>query len=447
MRHLQEMALEWGRKRRSPQTGYVHHFYQAQETETPVTIPIVENFLFALALLRTRSVDSINEAKVLLNGLLHFQNQNPGQIGEGNFPLYLHEFPLCRDREVGVHVAAVMVWILKHFHHVLGQELRKRLEHAFIAVVNHALKTHAAKATSYPIAIKIAATAKAGGALLQHQDLEEAGTALLDRLSEEPDLRHWFCPASIGTILLALSMIYPSIKQSPWNLFWKHVDQTWHRQTGCYIGPALKVWQLEEQPQVTTYDLFLGCSNGNFADRIQKDSPVHLEGVMIQPTEDVLEPISYPLQLDGEVDGNTWMLFHGADFAYSLTTKKKEALSLPTEKGFHSFYFIWGDLRRNHTFVCQNEHLIDIHSKMTPDGIHLWGNLDQPLESEDREKNREIVFFTDVHQDSEFLVSGQKASTFRLGETISYRSHQLLLTLKFNLEEGEGRFLGHRMLK
>ena len=142
MRQLIELAINYGRKRQSSQTGYLHYCYGVHEQEIHLPIPVVENFLFALALLRSRLIDNVTEAKLILEGLLHFQNRQPENPMAGNFPIYLHEFPVCNDRFAGIQVAGVIYWILKLYHQGLGQELKKRLEEAFLSAVNHALRMH-----------------------------------------------------------------------------------------------------------------------------------------------------------------------------------------------------------------------------------------------------------------------------------------------------------------
>src|SRR5438105_2193850 len=100
LKQLLEMALSAGRNWQSPQTGYVQYCYNIQDESRHDTIPTLENVLFAYALMRSRLADNINEAKDLLNRLLFFQNKE-NDASHGNFPIYLHEFPFCKDRLLG----------------------------------------------------------------------------------------------------------------------------------------------------------------------------------------------------------------------------------------------------------------------------------------------------------------------------------------------------------
>lgn len=442
MRQLVDMAVQSGRKRQNSQTGYIHHHYQTLDEETHLTIPLIENFLFVLALMRSRTIENVSEAKTILEGLLHFQNHSNDEMGMGNFPVYIHEYPACKDRFTAVQVAMAVYWILKLFHQVLGAEIKRRLESSFSAMLEHLLKTHTEREAPYPIALKIGAVCQAGGGLLQRSDLESNGKNLLDRLHSHPDRMSWYCPAAIGAILSALTLIYPRLSESPWSAFWKHLEDTWHKDTCCYVGPALKEWQYGEEPQVTLYDLFLGYFNGEFSARALKDSTVHLEAVLIPTIEDKFNALSYSQRVDSSLGDTSWHVCQNEHIAYCFVEKYLEPNS---NKGFHPLRIVWGDRQRVHTFVCQGGNSKQIDFSYVPGGVDIIFELDAIVESEDREKNREIIFFADIHEDLEILISGRKATTFSFGEEIILRSGPCELSLIFHLQEGEGRFLGHRM--
>src|SRR5690242_7429818 len=115
-----ELAIKAGRVRQSPLTGFVHHNYENSERAAE-TIPVYENFCFALALFRTKSVENVLEAKALLERLFAFQAL------EG-FPIYLHEFPQVKSRKLEQKLAIVAQFFLRDFSSVLGDFLRSKLE-------------------------------------------------------------------------------------------------------------------------------------------------------------------------------------------------------------------------------------------------------------------------------------------------------------------------------
>src|ERR1700737_1946760 len=110
IRQLTELAVNAGRSFQSSQTGFVHHYYHAENDQDAHAIPLLENFLFALALLRTKTAENMTEAKTMIDRLLWFQS--PCEESKGNFPIYLHDYPLCRDWWLGIHLLPVFFRIL-----------------------------------------------------------------------------------------------------------------------------------------------------------------------------------------------------------------------------------------------------------------------------------------------------------------------------------------------
>ena len=367
-------------------------------------------------------------------------------MGSGNFPIYLHEYPLCKDRFVGVHVSAVLFWILKQYHQVLGQDIKKRVENALSNAIEHSIKTHADKSAPYILAIKIGAVAKAAGQLLGNESFERAGESILEQAKSSADLLSWNCPASLGVILSALSMVYTNINGSPWSDFWRHVEFTWDRNTCSFAGPAVKEWQQGSEPQVTLYDFFMGYYGGVLPGRVQRPTPVHLEAMLIPQNDAFIQPFSLPFDLDQNLGIAKFHMHQNEFLSYCILESDKLTINPMWEKGVHSLRLAWGDPQRMHTFVCQGGNSQSISYKVSPNAIEMLFDLKMPAGVEDREKNREVVFFVDAHEGLDFLVSGHRSSTFKLDDVVTMQSDRLKLTLTYALVEGEGRFFGHRML-
>jgi hypothetical protein len=124
-----DLAVRAGRIRQSPRTKLVHHHFIDTATDT---IPFFENFCFAMALFRQRTVESILEGKEILERLLAFQ------IPEGNFPIYLHDFPRCYDPWMGLRIAPILIQIQRHFGAVMGAELKKKMAAALLELLKYA---------------------------------------------------------------------------------------------------------------------------------------------------------------------------------------------------------------------------------------------------------------------------------------------------------------------
>jgi hypothetical protein len=215
---LVNLAIAAARKRQSRETGFVHHSYETLESRD--TIPLFENFCFALALLKTRMVDHVFEGRALLEKLLPFQ------VGS-NFPIYIHEFPLCKDLKLGSKLYPVIFWILKEFAQILGEGLRDRLQNLLPLL-------------SQPMLIKEPSSPDEWAEFLILAQMEEA--------SLEPALTKW------------------------------------HPTLFCYVGHQK---QEKFEPAITLYDLFMGEFGGAFSSRSLQDHPVHLRASLIQPVPNI----------------------------------------------------------------------------------------------------------------------------------------------------------------
>lgn len=408
-KQLVEMAIACGRKRLSPQTGYIHHCYHALDEEVHYPIPLIENFLFALALIRSKTMENMNEGKAMIERLLPFQT------AEGNFPIYIHDFPVAKDRFLGVHLLPIFYWVLKNFHTILGSELKKNVENSAQRLLDYCLKTQKEIVPPAHLGIKIAAAAKAFG--------KPEGEELLKNIKKDPAT--WGCPAYLGDFLSALQMVYPSLKTSPWKDLWEHIDTTWHKGTGCFIGPSWKESQQGYEPQVTLYDFYTGALGDQFTLRLLLDQPVHLHAALIQSTEDRLV---------------------GNEHTYGCSLLSYDGKPLPTvEKWYHPLKIVWGTPKRAHTFVMQGGNAAILQGIRKDHEIEFVIDLGPMVNVEDRESSREVSFYFDVSEGTQIRIDGEASNTFKLGQVVEVMYGGLSLNVQFDLLEGEGHFFGHLM--
>lgn len=118
-----DLAVKAAKKRESKKTGFIHLFLGEQNSTD--TIPMYENFCFALSLFRLKTMESVGEARKIVERLLHFQNQ------EGFFPSYLHEYPYANEVSNSLKIATVLKLILLHFSSVLDVRLKEKIQHAY----------------------------------------------------------------------------------------------------------------------------------------------------------------------------------------------------------------------------------------------------------------------------------------------------------------------------
>lgn len=433
-----EMALNAGRHFQSKQTGFVHYFHQAREGDPHQAISLYHNFLFVLALFRSRIIENINEGKGLLDRLLIFQNQL--EKSKGNFPVYLHDYPNCWDHFLGIYLLTPFFWILKYFGHILGQELKGKVEVAAKALFNYAAKLESEKKLPFYVHTRLSASKLAFGELWKDVNLLESGNRCLQNLQEQGDMDAWDSTESLSHLLIGLQMVYSNIKDSPWQNFWKYVVKTWHYKTCTYIGPCIKEKQLREEPQVSLYDYLMNYFSGQNAARIKILQISQLEAALIHPSETVIENGS-PLHLKGIQDSNQWSVLNEKE--WGLTLLEWNGGSTPIEKIFTPFRFVFGDSMRAHTFVSQGNHCNKINYALEGSEVSLFFHSTEDADLENRDRQKEINFYLDFHEGMQFFVAGASSNTFKLGEKVEIRSGSQKIEMVFDCLEGDGQFLGH----
>lgn len=137
-----EIAVQAGRRRQSLRSGFIHYFPGFEGHAD--TIPIFENFCFAFALFRLKTTESVKEGKEIIEKLLSFQ------LEDGNFPVYLHEYPKAWDFKLGAKIGPILKQILVDFGHVLNSDYKDRLKNALNKIKNPGNLEYE-KGKTYPI--------------------------------------------------------------------------------------------------------------------------------------------------------------------------------------------------------------------------------------------------------------------------------------------------------
>lgn len=234
---IKKIALAAARKRHSLQTGFLHHYRDDPYAPSQDTIPVLENFLYAYSLFRSKTVENIQEAKALLEKLLAFEV-------EGNFPVYLHEYPLCKDQKISSHLLPILFYLLRDFSQVLGECL------------NTKLKALSEKIVSF----------------LQKQNLSFVAQAKLDAFTGNFDPLKWGpkTPEEWGEYCLCLQM---SGKDFPFD------QPLWNASLGVFVGETKDRIQEGHEPALTFFDLFME----KYAKKALLDHPVHLKASLVRP--------------------------------------------------------------------------------------------------------------------------------------------------------------------
>lgn len=440
-RRLVEWAIAAGRAFQSPQTGFVHYYFSQPNSSVHQTIPLYENLLFALALLRSRVIENIKEAQTLLSRLLSFQNQVEG-LSCGNFPFYLHEYPFCRDFSVGISLLAPFYWILKGFGHVLGQELRQRLERSVDGIVQYGLQADQSRSFPYSVAVRFAASLIGLGGLLERADWQQEGEQRVNRLGEHPLLDSWHHTSHLSDLFVALQMAKLDLNLRPWKEFWQFVSQTWHGPTAAYCGPCISERQDLGEPEVNFYDLFMGYLTGRVSHRVQKIKIDHLQAALIHPLTSSFKLEEEISCIQGSYKQHAWLAIRHADWAFTLLAKTLE-ISERMRKSYTPFRLLWESLNATHSFVCQGGYATRICYCWNDPVAELYFDLEGSVEGS-IERSREICFYSDIYPDLFITVEGHRATTFEFGQTVAlHLGGGRGIKMTFQLIEGEGQFLGH----
>jgi len=438
-KQLVELAVTAGRSHQSSQTRFVHYCHHQKDEGVNHTIPLYENALFALALMKMHTAQNINEGKALLLKLLPFQ------APDGNFPAYLHDFPTPLDRYAGIHLLPVFQAVLKEFSKVIGSDLKAPLEESAVKLLEYSLKN--SESAPFHIAVKIAASAKAFGKMLERKEWEKEGEARMEALrkdSEAMNFGSWYCPDYIAETLIALQMLYPKISESPWKSFWEYLSKTWFPPARCYSGPAIKQLQWKRESQPTLYDLFLGDFTGGYPYHSLIDHPFQLQGALVSPVQEELKTVEAPKTFTGEVSDQKWIVRHEPGYAYSAI---ETPYPIPPEmkKGYHPFKMVWGDRNIIHSLVVQGGKFTNFDFEEKEGGCDLIYILDEEIDTGKRDPVYEVQLFCDKQEGVEFFVHDRKATTFAFDQPIKVATPDKTFSIEFKQEGGEGRFFGHIM--
>ncbi|MEC7840482.1 MAG: hypothetical protein VX777_10635 [Chlamydiota bacterium] len=435
IRKLNELALEAGKSRLNPQTGYLHHCYHPGETELHVTIPIYENMLYAYSLLKSKTAENVNEAKALISGLLCFQSQE-GEFSKGNFPIYIHEFPQCKDRLLGIRLLPVMLWIYKQFSHVLGEDLCSKLRNSSISLFNFCKKTSEEKTVPLPYQLTVECAVNAYAATFE-LDIKNTETSTASFTRDCLDTH------SQGQILTALQMQYEKVSESPWKFIWDFLENSYDPNTAAYVGPAAQLYQDRLQPEVTTMDLHYAAITGVFPDRLNDNSIVMLRACMIQPHNDSLK-LTHSQEDRGVSDGLLWHYLKGDGCSMSAINSSLDR-ELSDWKGLLPFRMVWGDENHVSTLVAQGGNYQTLSADLHENEASLVYVLSEEVDVENREQCREVILSFDRNETVEIDVNGIRATTFQVGDEINVKSKNIKTSILFSVIEGDGDFFGHIM--
>jgi hypothetical protein len=377
-----ELSLRAARKRQSSQTGFVHHCYES-ENEKHDTIPLFENFCFVLALLRSKQSENMLEGLNLLSKLLKLEQ-------EGNFPVYFHELPACRDRLLGLKLLAVFHAILFDFHPILESALQQQLQQLIGRILSFGNSLHDQ------------------GGLPQRY-------ALLLKAYDDPHHLPLFEPTTPDQMADALIAAHMARCRGA-TVAIEPIIASWHRQLLTYTGPQE---QEKAEPKPTLFDLFLSDYSRNYPARVLCDHPMHLKASLVYSMDGSMQ---------GSMDGSMLDASSSGIPFQSISSHPRQPYTL-----------YWGSPDHLHSLVCDPKEMrYSLQLKENSAEFLFTSTAPASLEGP-----VELAFFYNIHPAHDILVNGRKATAFQLGDVLEIHSDGMKFEIVFSLEEGEGAFYGH----
>lgn len=366
-------------------------------------IAIYDNFLFCLALFRSKTHENLLEAKKLLERLLYFQQQFEEVASLGNYPLYISDYPFCNDHLQALRCLTVKIWIVREFSQVLGHELKTRLEASMQKLIQFLIKVN--QEVKFPLWAKCK-LASCASAMNLHCDMPD--------LSDRSDLRTWGDASCLAEMIAA----YQLAPSGAWAPFWHYLSSVWHEPSSQYVGPAYKLGY-QHPHLLSAMKLFTG--------KLDKHQACPLFCALLTDANG-LEKITYPSVTGGTTERFFWSSKQLPEYAYSTLCGRQSPESMP---GFFPYHLVTGP------------HSLAIQAPLGYSPSELAFEIAPEAFVDDKEKAKALVVSFNDHPDNQVLVAGCKATCFTLTEPLQITLGSLSFGLSFSVVSGDGQFVGH----
>ncbi|MBM3207647.1 MAG: hypothetical protein FJZ57_03460 [Chlamydiae bacterium] len=377
-RKIVDRLLEVAKKRTSPQTGYVHLFYDNPDSVHQDTIPVLENMYYALGLFHTRMSDSILEARSIIDKILSFE------VG-GNFPIYLHDYPHCKDRSTSIYMLPVIHYLVKDYRSVLGDSLYGKLQELSDRILIHAKKMHETKRLPFSSFVRW-----------------QGFTHQLEKM-EPKSVVEW------GEYLLAIHMSNPSWQEEEV----KRAFSYYNIECRLFLDTESPIMQDGFAPRATFFDLLVALQTGNYSKAILSNEKLIFLSALAHPFPDI--------DVESVLD-------------------KRQQVSLWQKHTKQPFMLFWteDDNLRSLAIECKGE----IYSIKEEEGSIEFA-VNYPLDLPEEETNAEFAIYVDGAIKTSLIVDQNRASTFSLHDVIELHTPSKILKISFHPQDEGGMFFGH----
>ena len=397
-RFFNQIALEGVEHYTHPSTGLI---------QDDGVVIVYDNFLAALALLQSKLKENIEKAKKLLERLLNFQNP------QGFFPVALHQFPDASSEEGQLEIAFVLLKISTKYGPVLGSECFSKVQSSLASLIEQ-LKS------------------------LEPFSLEkmQARFSVLEALSKNLKPTFSFPQKEISSKYLGEKLLLA--QETPDGPQWlAKLAQFWHPHLQIYVGPLLQEHYVQSSPKLTIFDYMMSSYYRSYPQRLHEKTLLQLQGAIVKFFEE--RGHFQPNITEGSYRGNLYTICN-TDTASWFFFKDYTFLE-NKNPGLHLLRCMFKSLDCLYHLVCHSD-----VKKMT---AHLCANTleieftyfdDFP---EDVKKQNELEFFISRQENLEVFVDGKKASLFRLGSRIEFKTPEATVSCVFTTDSAQAQIVGH----
>lgn len=433
-----KLGLEMSRNLQSIRTGLIHGSADPQD-EARVTVSTVDNATFVLLLLRSRHTEQIQEARTLLQRVLYWQVADLAANQNGNFALYLHDFPMTYDRYLPSQLLPIFYRIVSEYEGVLGSDLSVNMRQSCERLIGYAYTLLQERQESLPTStkVKIAATLVGFGQLWHQNNWSRLGQETLDHVFEINVYTLPLSPYLIGELILGLSTLYLNLDSVPWKGFKDLVHLTWHRSSGSYCGPGSNLSQQQSEPQAYLYDLYWALAEAQVPKRLLQQSPsFYLSIANLYPW------LTSSLgTLPKLTETHVWHCGSTASLGWSYING--EVPEDPAKAHcYHPLRFVFGTPQMTHTCVCQLPIGSVVQWQQVGDALIGEIIYTHAFHEGDKESCRELILAWNRREEAKVAIEGAPASLFFLNQqpVITFPEGQFICSFQV---EGEGSFVGH----
>ena len=374
---MENKSVQLARACLSQRTGFIHLFAGQPGGDA---IPIYENFCFAIALIRQKTVQGVQDGKDLLLRLYPFQVAEGAWYG--NFPLYLHEYPRCFSPIQPLCIAALIQQLLRDFSHVLNEDFKNQTKRVLEKLIECARRRREEKAFDSIWERRYLALIRQSTPMNEGQSSSDWAEELItSQLLEENTLK-------------ISQLIHPALR--------------------IYCGPSEREEQDCGEPRFNRLEAWAGRSS--------PPHPEHLKSVAVSkpnPPHDLWS---------GEIGG--WQVRQGDGFALSFAMQPAKGLALR---------YIWAG-RTIHSLAVPT---FDAKLAIEEDERGVVVHFDLPERSEVEENDLfEAALFCDLSEETLIRIDNKIATQFFFGQEVQIQTPDRSVRLLFDLEEGAGDFVG-----